>query len=124
MNLLHSPPIVYFHDMNSQRLLDAIEKIQNDLNNCGNFWRQFQKTETISPFSFSNPGGPSDTLWSTARNQAKNVELAVRMSYKEAMARGFKGSFEQWRHLSADRAGKSFRLSIPLLQPAGANRTF
>jgi hypothetical protein len=29
----------------------------------------------------------------------KNVEVSARMSYKEAIEREFKGSFEQWRHL-------------------------
>jgi hypothetical protein len=29
----------------------------------------------------------------------KGIDVVARMSYKEAMAKGFKGNFDQWRSL-------------------------
>jgi hypothetical protein len=99
MNLLHSPLIVYFHDMNSQKLLDAIEKIQTDLEQLRELLASISRDrDDFAVFFFQSRRSFRYALEHGTKS-GKGIELAVRMSYKEAAAKGFKGDLDQWRNL-------------------------
>jgi hypothetical protein len=108
--------------MNSRRLLDAIEKTQQDLEELKQHLAEISKDrDEFAVFSFQSRRSFRYNL-EHGRKSGKNVEVSVRMSYKEAQTRGFQGSIDQWRTFYR-WAGRRL-LSIPLLQPTGANRTF
>ena len=99
MNLLHSPTIVYFHDMNSQKLLDAIEKIQTDLEQLRELLASISRDrDDFAVFFFQSRRSFRYALEHGTKS-GKNIEVSVRASYKEAMDRRFKGDLNQWRHL-------------------------
>ena len=85
--------------MNSRRLLDAIEKAQKDLEELRQLLSEIAKDrDDFAVFFFQSRRSLRYRLEHGTKS-GKNVETSVRASYKEAMDRGFKGSFDQWRHL-------------------------
>jgi hypothetical protein len=94
-----SHSIVYFHDMNSRRLLDAIEKTQQDLEELKQHLAEISKDrDEFAVLSFQSRRSFRYNL-EHGRKSGKNVEVSVRTSDKEALNRGFKGSIDQWRAL-------------------------
>jgi hypothetical protein len=55
-----------------------------------------QRWGQMTPLSLASA---SESGLEHGTKSGKNVETSVRVSYKEAMNRGLKGSCEQWRHL-------------------------
>jgi hypothetical protein len=86
--------------MNSQRLLDAIEKTQQDLQELRELLSEIAKDrdDDFDVFFFQARRSFRYRLEHDTKS-GKNVETSVMASYKEAMNRGLKGSLEQWRHL-------------------------
>ena len=108
---------MYFHDIKSRRLLDAIEKTQQDLEELKELVAEISKDRMTLPFSFFNPGRSFRYNLEHGKKSGKNVEVSVRMSCKEAQTRGFKGSIDQWRTLM-QMGGQEGFLSILLSIPA------
>jgi hypothetical protein len=85
--------------MNSQRLLDAIEKIQTDLEQLRELLASISKDrDEFAVFFFQSQRSFRYALEHGTKS-GKNIEVSVRASFKEAMAKGFKGNLDQWRHL-------------------------
>lgn len=86
-------------DMNSQRLLDMIEKILQDLEQLRELLASISKDRDDFCVFFFQSRRSFRCALDHGTKSGKGIELAVRTSYKEAMDRGFKGDLSQWRHL-------------------------
>ena len=85
--------------MNSQRLLELIEKILTDLEQLRELLISISKDrDEFAVFFFQARRSFRYRLEHDTKS-GKGVEISVRASYKEAMDRGFKGSLDQWQHL-------------------------
>jgi hypothetical protein len=85
--------------MNSQRLLEVIEKMLQDLEQLRELLTSISKDRDEFAVFFFQSRRSFRYASEHATKSGKGVELAAITSYKDAMEKGFKGSLDQWRHL-------------------------